>query len=329
MLRLRLFLFLSATIQTMAALTNSPSPTISKVAVIGGTGGLGRQTVQTLSERGIPSKLLFRQRFDESTSVPASLDKSTPKDQVAKYLASLPNVEVVYGDVSSTEILEELLQGCSSCLSLHGATRRSKISDLWSDPSDSDPTHGKQVNYVGILNLIEAARRTESCKRIVRITGKGETPSSFFSVLINLLGSMAKAWNYEGELALRAQTHVDYTIVRPGIMADDGPTGKVLNLSDDGSDLPVARIRYRDVASLCCDCLGYPNAARSTLTSMTTGEDEGSDSYLPLLERVKPDRRSFPTDMLEQHKQAVRKAVALLFGASFALLGILTRLIMR
>jgi len=326
---LRLFLCVSGLIQTMTALSNSPSTTIKKVAVIGGTGGLGRQTVQILSDRGIPAKLLFRQRFDESTPVPASLNISTPKDQVAKYLASLPDVEVVYGDVSSPEILEELLQGCSSCLSLHGSTRRSKLSDLWSDQSDTDPAHSKQVNYVGILNIIEAAKRTESCTRIVRITGKGETPSSFFSVLINLLGSMAKAWNYQGELALRAQNDVDYTIIRPGMMADDGPTGKVLNLSDDGSDLRVAKIRYRDVASLCCDCLGCPSAARSTLTAMTTVEGEGSDSYLPLLDRVKPDRRSFPIDMLEQHRQAVRKAVTLLFGASFAFLGILFKLIMK
>ena len=44
---------------------------------------------------------------------------------------------------------------------------------------------------------------------------EGETPWSIFSILINLLGSHAKTWNYEGERLLRA-SDVDYTIVRPG-----------------------------------------------------------------------------------------------------------------
>jgi hypothetical protein len=45
------------------------------------------------------------------------------------------------------------------------------------------------------------------------LAGKGEDPWSVFSILINGLGSMAKAWNYEGEQLLRACKDVDYTIV--------------------------------------------------------------------------------------------------------------------
>ena len=58
-------------------------------------------------------------------------------------------------------------------------------------------------------------------RRIVRITGRGEAPWSIFSILINGLGSMAKMWNYEGELLLRACADVDYTIIRPGVMTGD------------------------------------------------------------------------------------------------------------
>ena len=50
------------------------------------------------------------------------------------------------------------------------------------------------------------------------MTGKGEAPWSFFSVLINLLGCHAKTWNYEGERRLRANEDIAYTIVRPGVM---------------------------------------------------------------------------------------------------------------
>ena len=42
------------------------------------------------------------------------------------------------------------------------------------------------------------------------------------------LGSMAKAWNYEGECVLRG-SDIDYTIIRPGIM------GQLERLPDDVS----------------------------------------------------------------------------------------------
>ena len=63
--------------------------------------------------------------------------------------------------------------------------------------------HSKQVNYAGVANLIDAARASDSCKRIVRITGKGETPWSIPSILINGLGSMAKA--YSGNFVVRTR----------------------------------------------------------------------------------------------------------------------------
>lgn len=116
-----------------------------------------------------------------------------PPADVAAYLCSLPGVEAVPGDVTDTNACETLLAGCSACLALHGARRTRKLSDLWRNPED-DAGHAKQVNYRGVANLIAAARSTE-CKRIVRLTGKGETPWSIFSILINGLGSMAKAWN--------------------------------------------------------------------------------------------------------------------------------------
>merc|ERR1711957_745740 len=124
-----------------------------------------------------------------TTPLPTTLTKTTPKDQVEKYFSTLPNVEITYGDVTDPKALLGLMADCDACLSLHGAKRMSKLSDLWTDNSDTDPTHSKQVNYVGVLNMIEAARRSKTCKRIVRITGKGESPDSIFSILLNALGS--------------------------------------------------------------------------------------------------------------------------------------------
>jgi uncharacterized protein YbjT (DUF2867 family) len=300
-----------------SAAFSSASPSTKRVAVVGATGRLGREVVQKLSDQGIPTNILLRGKLP-SVPAPSFLTKECTKEDVTAYLAALPGVQVVQGDVTKKESLEELLTDCTACLAVFGATRKSKLSDLWDrDVENTDPSHAKQVNYQGVANLLEACKSSKKCKRIVRITGKGENPNSFFSVLINLLGSMAKAWNYQGELLLRGQQDVDYTIIRPGIMAEEADANAKLTLADDGADLPVSKIVYADIASLCIECLDYPNAARSTLTAMTTTTEEGDgeSSWGPLLlSKVQPDRREFPQDMLEQHGAAVRKAIIGLGG---------------
>jgi len=173
-----------------------------------------------------------------------------------------------------------------------------------------------------VKNIIAAAEATKTCKRIVRITGKGENPWSFFSILINMLGSMAKGWNYEGEQILRQCSSVDYTIIRPGIMKpeEDIKTAegssedakKVLALKDNGQDLKVSAVSYSAIADLCIECLDYPNAARSTLTAMNVPPGEGEQSYAPLLAQVKPDSRIFPVNLIEEHKRAVRTTVSII-----------------
>jgi uncharacterized protein YbjT (DUF2867 family) len=326
MLRLRLSLLFAhaAVLISSFAVSSVYAMTVSKVAVIGATGRLGRLTVQQLVDRGIKCKILSRKKPDVALK---ELPEDATSAQVAAYLSSLPGVGVVQGDIGNLEALQELCSDCEACIAVYGATRRSQISDLWKNSEDEDPTHAKQVNYQGVQNLIQACRESK-CKRIVRITGKGEDPTGIFSVLINMLGSMAKAWNYEGERALRGQSDIDYTIIRPGIMSEEGAgDGASLSLGDDGQDLAVAKIAYADIATLCIDCLEYDNAARTTLTAMTTTEPSGEKTWKPLLATVKPDRRSFPDDMLEQHYAAVKNAILKLGGVFVVVLAVFGKLI--
>jgi len=272
------------------------------VAVIGSTGRLGRLAVQQLVERGYPVRILLRHDLAASPSSEADAEPAA----VAAWLATMPGVLPVKGDVTNRESVDELLRGCSACLALHGARRSRKLSDLWSDPT-TDPKHSKNVNYEGVRNLIEAAQASETCRRLVRITGKGETPWSIFSILINGLGSMAKAWNYEGEQLLRACKDIDYTIIRPGVMGrvDDVPADS-LALADNGGDLKVSSIAHGAIASLCVECLDHPNAARTTLTAMSVPPGEGASSWEALLQKVKPDSRAFRADLLAEHLLAMR-----------------------
>jgi len=311
-----------------AAMVSSMSITpTKKVAVIGATGRLGRIAVQQLVNKGIACNILVRNSASPDTDIPSSLTGSSTREEVTTYLSSLDGVSAVQGDVGNVEALKELLKDCNACLALYGSTRRSKLSDIWDKTIEDDPTHAKQINYQGVANLLAAAESSDACEHIVRITGKGEQPNSFFSVFINLLGSMAKAWNYEGERLIRGQTNVRYTIVRPGLMGEDGPEGDVLTLVDNGGDLKVAKIRYADIASLCIESLSYPNAGRSTLTAMTVEPGQGSSSWGPLLEKVQPDSREFPSDMLEQHKAAVKGAIIKIGAVSVLGLAVIVQVI--
>jgi hypothetical protein len=123
------------------------------------------------------------------------------------------------------------------------------------------------------------------------------------------MGSLAKAWTYEGECLLRSDRRVDYTIIRPGIMVagmEALDEGTALGLADNGGDLKVSKIPHASIAELAIECLAYPNAARSTLCAMAVPTEEGASSYAPLLAKVKPDTREFAPTLLAQHLLAVR-----------------------
>ena len=294
----------------LSILTHSLSISTNKVAVIGATGRLGRITVQKLSARGIPCKILLRHDIS-SIAVPKEIESfQASSSEVAAYLASLPLVETVQGDVTDRESLVDLVKDTSAVLAVYGASRKSKLTDAlpWSK-CEEESNHSKQVNFEGVRNIIEACRSPGStCRRIVRITGKGEDPWNFFSILINLLGSMAKAWNNEGERLLRECSDINYTIIRPGVMGrPNSPEGKVLALADNGGSLPVSPISHATIADLCIESLDYPNVARSTLCAMTVEPGTGEETYAPLLEKVKADTREF-VPMIESHRRAVRVA---------------------
>jgi len=290
------------------------------IAVVGPTGKLGRTAVQLLSERGIATRILCRHVPSSKVSIEPPSAAASSADVIA-YLSSLPNVELVRGDLSDVSSLTHLLDGCTACLALHGAVRTVKPTDLlpWVDES-LEASHARQVNFVGVRNILAAAQASQTCRRVVRITGKGESPWSIFTILINSLGSMAKAWNYAGETVLRDPTDagdIEYTIIRPGVMDSSPVAQRALALADNGGDLKVSPISYAAIAELCVDCLSCPNAAGATLTAMTVTEGQGQDSWHPLLKVVAADTRTFPDrdTLVSEHYRAVRTVSSVIFAA--------------
>lgn len=277
-----------------------------KVAVIGTTGKLGRETVVQLSKAGIAAKCLLRHDIS-STPPPASLEQATSSAEVAAYLQTLPGVEMVQGDVSDVASLRNLVADCDACLALYGAVAPKPLLKglfpLWYP--ESSPTHPKQINYLGVKNLItvleEQQQQAKKSIPLVRITGKGEDPWSFFSILINALGGIAKGWNYEAEQLLR-KSSVDYRILRPGIMTDSVERER-LGVLDNGRDLPVAAVSYQQMGQLVLDMIRRDNCRRSTVTAMNIKDDSTS---FQTLNQVESDSRDFPKSLIDEHKKAAR-----------------------
>ncbi|KAL3915068.1 MAG: hypothetical protein SGARI_008271, partial [Bacillariaceae sp.] len=168
-----LFLMIMTRRRPIAAAVSALSP---KVAVLGATGRLGRATVQELIKNDIPVKCLVR----PSSNVPSEW----PSDKVTVVKGELSEGGGSNSDKPS-KALVEVLTGCTHCTAVYGATRKTKLSDFWdSSIEDTDPTHAKQVNYQSMKALLTACDETK-CSQVLRVTGKGEDPTSFFSVLIN------------------------------------------------------------------------------------------------------------------------------------------------
>lgn len=65
------------------------------------------------------------------------------------------------------------------------------MSDLWTRLKNAEKDHPYNVNYVGTMNILEAAQKAR-VKRLVRLTGLSVGLSAFnpFAYLLNLVLSM-------------------------------------------------------------------------------------------------------------------------------------------
>lgn len=366
---------------TSFALSTSTSTTgLSKVAVIGTTGRLGRQVIQQLSSMGIQTRCLLRhdltQEADDVVVVVNSLQEATTSKQVAAYLKTLPGVEMIPGDVTDIDSLRRLLlseadmDGCvDACLAVHGAGMPKPffkgLFPAWFP--ESDPRHPKQINYHGVQNILTVLQECNNNKnnknnknhqqsvRLVRITGKGETPWSIFSILINAFGGMAKAWNYEAEQLIRTQAannNIDYTIIRPGILKDTVETNDkketttaaaaaasppTLGFKDNGGDLPVTAVSYQQIANLVIDVAMRDNCKRATITAMNIkqpssskdGDDDDSALQYQTLDQVQPDSRTFPTTLLQESKRAARVGGIVIIVFTMFMANLVASLVLR
>jgi len=215
---------------------------IKKALVAGATGGTGRAIVDRLLKEGLTVRALVRDA--SSASLP-------------------PEVELVEGDVYEYGTLPRAVEGCDVVLCATG-----------NRPSVTDPLGPFKVDYIGTGNLASAARNA-GAKKFVFVSSIAADELLYplnlaFGVLF---------WKKRGEELLQ-RSGLDYTIVRPGGLKNDGGKLPVVMERENTFGLPPARrqagsILRSQVADLCVEALVIPASSNKIVEVIAVdGEPE-------------------------------------------------------
>jgi len=211
------------------------APTMS-VAVFGATGLTGKEVTYQLLERGVSVRALCRD--------PSKLKKPLGSCGEAKAEELLEDAEKLFkfkGDVTSASDVEKIFETkdvTGVVVALGG-----KTSDV-----------GKTMLTDGTLNIINAMKKYD-VKRIAVVTSIGTGDSKkqapfFFKILMNTVMSSIFTDKNNQEALFTAPNapgaDLDWTVVRPGGLTVDPPTGVVNVIEGEAGSIPRA-----DVADFC------------------------------------------------------------------------------
>jgi uncharacterized protein YbjT (DUF2867 family) len=198
-----------------------------KVAIAGGHGKIALLLTRLLSARGDVGLGLIR-KAEHAEDVRAA------------------GGEPVLCDLEGDDDVAAAIAGSDAVVFAAGAGPGSGTERKWT------------VDYGGAVKLVEACRLNR-IERYVMVSSIGADPdTSGDDVFAVYLRAKGKA---DAELAASG---LAYTIIRPGPLTDDPPTGH-LTL---GPDVPRAPITRADTAALVAACLGSPASAGKTFVAV-------------------------------------------------------------
>jgi len=196
-----------------------------KVAIAGGHGKIALALTRLLSARGDDVLGLIR-KPEHAEDVRAAGGEPVLCDLEAD--AALP------------------VSGCDAVVFAAGAGPGSGAERKWT------------VDYGGAVKLIEACKAA-GIDRYVMVSSIGADPEApgddVFAVYLRAKGKA------DADLAASG---LAYTIVRPGPLTDDPPTGLV----ELGVDAPRREITREDTAAVLAACLGWPASAGKTFVAV-------------------------------------------------------------
>ena len=230
-----------------------------RVLVIGGTRGTGLLIAGLLHRRGVPVRVLARNR----TRALTLFDR---------------RVDIVTGDVTKADTLPAAIDGAHHIIFTAGCRSGYPVREALV----------KATEYQGVVNTLEAARRCGFGGRFLYMTSSGLTLPSFSTVCLNLWKGNTLIWRRRVEGEIRG-SGLAYTIIRTGILLNRTGGQHAIEVTQHPLPLsPRYRIARADVAEVFVAALKHPRTARATF-EIVWGSGARPEPWGGLLDRLEPD----------------------------------------
>ncbi|MYW67512.1 NAD(P)H-binding protein [Streptomyces sp. SID8379] len=197
------------------------------IAVIGGTGRVGRIVTRKLLDRGETVRVIGRSAQRAQRHLP-------------------PRAQFFLGDVRDADTLPVPLHGCSAV-----------VYTVESGTDTSGPDSPRSTLHAGVLNTLDALRRQEGFEpaQFVLVSQRHVTRPEH---PMNAYGRMLD-WRLAGENAVRS-SGLAYTIVRPGWLTDRTVSADDGRIHLEQGDRRDGYVALQDVAEACVQALYCPSA---------------------------------------------------------------------
>ncbi|KNA20665.1 hypothetical protein SOVF_050360 [Spinacia oleracea] len=209
--------------------------TKKKIFVAGATGSTGKRIVEQLLSKGYSVKAGVRDIEKAKTAFPTN-----------------PALQIVKADVTEgSDKLAEAISDDSEALICATGFQRS-----W------DPLAPWKVDYYGTVNLVEACRK-RGVKRFIIVSSilvNGAAMGQLLNpayIFLNIFGLVLVA-KLQAENYIR-KSGINYTIVRPGGLKNDPPSGNIIMEPED--TLSGGSISRDQVAEVAVEALIHPEAS--------------------------------------------------------------------
>lgn len=196
----------------------------ARILIVGATGGTGRHLVAQALERGLKVTVLVR--------------------RPAKPGLEHPNLTVLQGDVLDYDSVEAAVRGQDAVVSALGHKHFFRPTRILSD---------------GTRNIV-AAMKAHGVRRLVVETSMGIGDSAGRLGLYYTLFTIPVIlpfyfWDKTRQERIMAESGLDWTIVRPGVLTNGPARGRIRHVAGLGSFIWTVRIPRSDVATFMLDQL--------------------------------------------------------------------------
>lgn len=258
------------------------------ILVVGATGRTGAPIVRKLLQAGFKVRAFVRDQ-----------------QKARKSLNTHENLQLFEGDVYNEGSVETSMKGVSKVICATGSVDFTSFSKLFAREQD---TVSYQVEYVGVKNLVTAAKQ-QNVEHFVLVSSLGVTSPWFFvSILLNTMLNMVMKWKLEGERCLR-ESGLTYTVVRPGGLTDVPNENREIKLGQ--GDTLRGRISRDHVADLCIQSLTQNNAKDATFECAWTANRVTSYEWDNIFASISSDKTPLPRN---RHTQTMRILVGVFVG---------------